>query len=732
MSDNGYKFLKGCFVMKKANKIISIILAAVMALSCLPVLASASAVNDSVKTVDALIQPNNLGNLVEWLLKNLNTRKEELVPSVLRIAFLFIEDESLVIDYLRGDVDGDSSVSSADARLALRNSVGLEKFTEDMTKAADIDGAGISSSDARLILRASVGLEDLMAGVLAKSQIMTSEAEKLATVLVNWLNANLPTWTADVYKEDIVKTILNIVDIDLKSVDGIVNSLYTLATMSGLGDISNLKEDALIYKKGGFMQKDTVATVANSGSLNIVYRLLQFLSDNTSLFKSVINGNVKLGLLAVLNGTINDLIKDYISYDAIKEMLIDALELNPDTYRSYTADELVAVAFLKLLTGNENISKTEASNVMNLTIYGLLETYAGDIYANLLLDLINNDAKDALKDLANKDTTGTIAEVINLNYEFKADTFDAYLGAGKGNMVAQLNNLVITLLEIILNEDAFSALALEEGDNSKLNGNLTKTFRYVLPLIKDIPDLGVDLSGFTADKVKNMDAEEMAVAVLKLFFEGWFKNEDMAEVNKAKTLEQLAVLAAKYAVTYDEWVPMTITAAAKATKVESFSDAACLDLIFEIGMETAAKALAYNSDTTYYELPKDTSKWTGEDYLDDIVDWALNFADGLPVAADKLSTERHKIDGNGGFYKLNVVLNSLIDLSFISGCGNKDFALDIETMLMDKFLGNLLNFDIEASVAILAENEDSSLFNKKVNEAAIDLVDDLLTGLLEK
>ena len=51
---------------------------------------------------------------------------------------------------------------------------------------------------------------------------------------------------------------------------------------------------------------------------------------------------------------------------------------------------------------------------------------------------------------------------------------------------------------------------------------------------------------------------------------------------------------------------------------------------------------------------------------------------------------------------------------------------------MDKFLGNLLNFDIEAAVAILAENEEASLFNKKINEAVIDLVDDLLTGLFDE
>ena len=62
-----------------------------------------------------------------------------------------------------GDVDGDGSISSADARLALRRSVGLETYAENSPEysACDVDFDGnVSAADARLILRGSVGLED--------------------------------------------------------------------------------------------------------------------------------------------------------------------------------------------------------------------------------------------------------------------------------------------------------------------------------------------------------------------------------------------------------------------------------------------------------------------------------------------------------------------------------------------------------------------------------------------
>lgn len=63
-------------------------------------------------------------------------------------------------DYIKGDVNFDGLISSADARLALRYSVGLEKeLTQTQIWACDIDDNGtVSAADARIILRLSVGL----------------------------------------------------------------------------------------------------------------------------------------------------------------------------------------------------------------------------------------------------------------------------------------------------------------------------------------------------------------------------------------------------------------------------------------------------------------------------------------------------------------------------------------------------------------------------------------------
>ncbi len=58
---------------------------------------------------------------------------------------------------LKGDIDDNKLITAADSRLALRYSVGLEKFTEKQKTAADVDNNGsITAADARIILKASL------------------------------------------------------------------------------------------------------------------------------------------------------------------------------------------------------------------------------------------------------------------------------------------------------------------------------------------------------------------------------------------------------------------------------------------------------------------------------------------------------------------------------------------------------------------------------------------------
>nr|MCR5041534.1 hypothetical protein [Clostridia bacterium] len=86
------------------------------------------------------------------------------VSLIVALALIFPVCGAFAANVLLGDIDGNGSVEPADARLALRASVGLETIlpgTPEFT-AADADGNGvIEPADARAVLRSSVALEPL-------------------------------------------------------------------------------------------------------------------------------------------------------------------------------------------------------------------------------------------------------------------------------------------------------------------------------------------------------------------------------------------------------------------------------------------------------------------------------------------------------------------------------------------------------------------------------------------
>ena len=80
------------------------------------------------------------------------------------------KDAGGTVDFMLGDVDRDGMVSSSDARLALRQAVGLENYAASSAefKACDVDlSDSVTAGDARLILRRAVGFTDPEWGVKA-------------------------------------------------------------------------------------------------------------------------------------------------------------------------------------------------------------------------------------------------------------------------------------------------------------------------------------------------------------------------------------------------------------------------------------------------------------------------------------------------------------------------------------------------------------------------------------
>ena len=78
------------------------------------------------------------------------------------LAVILLLSQGLIacsVPVAKGDVDEDGTVTAGDARLALRQSVGLENLSPRQLAAADVSGTGkVTPDDARTILRISVSL----------------------------------------------------------------------------------------------------------------------------------------------------------------------------------------------------------------------------------------------------------------------------------------------------------------------------------------------------------------------------------------------------------------------------------------------------------------------------------------------------------------------------------------------------------------------------------------------
>ena len=83
-----------------------------------------------------------------------------ILLAALMLAAIFVLPGGAAV---KGDVDGNGAVQAADARLCLRQAVGLERYARGSSQynACDYNGDGsVAAEDARLILRAAVGLSD--------------------------------------------------------------------------------------------------------------------------------------------------------------------------------------------------------------------------------------------------------------------------------------------------------------------------------------------------------------------------------------------------------------------------------------------------------------------------------------------------------------------------------------------------------------------------------------------
>ena len=683
--------------MKTSKKIISVILAVIMVIGTAST-AFAGAI-DTTKSVDKLIEQENIANVAEYLLTSINNRKDDITGTVLRLAFLFLKNEDL------------------NAFIAGR----------DVTQLSD---------------------------------------EQNAEILVKWLNKVLQDNTTAITEAKwygLAKAACAFLGIklDLSNIDGAIRTLHDACEKCANPGLIGVAIDfADLGKLNGKALKDV--SVKNKGNLGVVKALINWVSDNTYVIKRLIMSQLNAGSLndTIKINDINAKVKEFIGKDVILDKMYRLVyggakdgDFATSMYKDYTADQLLAAGFIKMMkcidaTNPANkIEKSECDEALSMSVYRLIAKYGPVFLENYkfkkdgktIIEKLNSVFKGLIDTLMKEEAVDAETKA---RFEFKeftnADFNAIFENLENDGILNQFNNICCLVAKKILSAAAYNELGLTTGGNEYLNENLTKICRYTLPAIAKVGTIGgIDFTAFNADAVNNMSLAEMGAAVLKLFFPTWFK-ENIATatdaVNNAKTIDQLAVIAAKLALTTEKWMKWagenTLKEPAKVNlnTVSSMNSAACKEAILKMGAEVAAIALDHNSKSTHFTLDENREGWTYVTYLNTIVNWGVNFIKGIPAV---LSCAKFYDDTTNPFYKINVALNELVNFSFVDA-GDATFKLDIETLLFDKLLGNLFNMDLAGALNTFKKNDKKdNILNGTIVSGVVSVLDKALTAMFE-
>ncbi len=704
--------------MKKSTKILSVFLALVMVFSCVPM--TAFAADRDTSSLDAYLDNDNLAVLVETLLTDLDARSEVLIPTVLKLVFMLdqLKDKA---EEANVDVATATTEDLADVLIA---------YVDEVLEEAELDK---DIADYAGIIKSATGLKVDLSSVDSILQLLLDAGDVLK---------NPP-------------------------------SIATLVGIKDFGEAANLDVSMFEYKSG------TAISTSNTDSVKIIDALFTFLgnSSNIAIIKSVVKGTLDLGsaneaidslasfnieeevngLMSNLDKTVNELLYDNLvatwveveNEDGTTSKEIETPYEESDYYE-FSSDELLAAALVKLITG-EDIDQSKAKKVAGMTLNELIGEYGDYIIASFALDWLNNDLKDMIKELIESDDQlAVLNNIINLEYEFAVEDFNL-TSLAKSGIFEGLNDLVCGIIEVVVQPAVAKELALKTGGNENITANLTSFFGYVLKTLAGnnggkleftIDDVAYsfDFSEFTADALADMDLEDMLVEVVGIFYPTLLGVSVPEDVD---SLDELLLYTAYYAIDAYMVKPSECAFTTDYSElvfnedgtVKTLEEAEWVDTIGTMAMEVAVywldKATDFGMSQEQVAAFKEAG-WTWEDFLEDIVDWALNYVKGIPAVADELDFERGVEDGYGPWYKLNVVFNELIALNFINDCGDETFVVDTYTLCIGKVVPSLLACDFAAFADVLAKNSDKeSIFNQTVISGVLGLVDNLLFSLFE-
>ena len=335
-------------------------------------------------------------------------------------------------------------------------------------------------------------------------------------------------------------------------------------------------------------------------------------------------------------------------------------------------------------------------------------------------------------------TVNELYQVFDFGYALPAEY---NFVAEDGTITSNLNNIIGMIVKTVLNDTYEGQVNWQDGGNELLVNNIANTAKVILPLC---PDSFFEsfLDQETIDQIKNFDDTAEPMELINYFVNILVQvlvpdvQDELADADEF--MEVGAVVANHYAKT----VAPTIDYSDKiynGDAIADLTDQEWVDIILDMGMEVAVYYLDLytnidvDTDTmTEYKATAESAGVTLADFLlDDVVDWAFSYADGVFAAGDDLAGERGVYDNGGGWYKLNVIVNDIVPLQFLSGTSeNSEFAVDME-YAMNEMISKMLNLDVAGAIEVIAKNDnEGNVLNSTPVTAILTVVQSVINSIL--
>lgn len=364
---------------------------------------------------------------------------------------------------------------------------------------------------------------------------------------------------------------------------------------------------------------------------------------------------------------------------------------------------------------------------------------------------------------ANTSTANEFYDLINWDYEFVADSNPLavndtqelncidyeYLISTYGSIFGSLNHLIYVVYELGLTSEIKASFEATTGNgwvdginDDCLMDNLERLGKFLLAEFGDkIFGKGSAYANISYDSIADKSIIDLVATMGPEFFADAMpqlimpKNADgtYAFGNDNQLLKFGALVIREFvtevspATNYDEYIfaEGTVTSANDRQFATHDSDE-WFNIILNMGMDVA---YTYLDQLTNFEeatpaVDVTEERWQG--MLDSAIIWAVNYV-GSEGSSVLIGLDPDTVSAvDGPLNKLSFVLNKILPLGFITGCTTEDYACDVNA-LFERIKGLLTDFDLNAVLGLFGRNEDAyNILNEPVIEMVVNLLNQIL------